>query len=155
MLPEIPYEIENIAKIVNARNRNGKGFTIIAVAEGARSKEEMNMKKKDLTANPYRTAAHRVAEQVAQITGAECRAVVPGHIQRGGSPSSYDRVLSTRFGVHAAELIRDEKYGVTVALDGDTVTSNPLDKVAGITKLVPPDHQMVKTAKQIGISFGD
>lgn len=155
LLPEIPYEIENIAKIVNARNRNGKGFTIIAVAEGARSKEEMNMKKKDLTANPYRTAAHRVAEQVAQITGAECRAVVPGHIQRGGSPSSYDRVLSTRFGVHAAELIRDEKYGVTVALDGDTVTSNPLDKVAGITKLVPPDHQMVKTAKQIGISFGD
>ena len=64
-------------------------------------------------------------------------------------------MLSTRFGVHAAELIRDEKYGVTVALDGDKVIANPLDKVAGITKLVPPDHQMVKTAKQIGISFGD
>ena len=155
LLPEIPYEIENIDKVVNARNRNGKGFTIIAVAEGARSKEEMNMKKKELTANPYRTAAHRVAEQVAELTGAECRAVVPGHIQRGGSPSSYDRVLSTRFGVHAAELIRDEKYGVTVALDGDKVIANPLDKVAGITKLVPPDHKMVKTAKQIGISFGD
>ena len=84
----------------------------------------------------------------------EARAVIPGHIQRGGSPSAYDRVLSTQFGVHAAELIRDGIFGVSVALVGNTVTHNPLSEIAGVAKLVPPDHQMVQTAKNIGISFG-
>jgi len=80
--------------------------------------------------------------------------VVPGHIQRGGSPSAYDRVLSTQFGVHAAELIRDETYGVTVALKGNTITHNRLEDIAGVPKLVPEDDQMVTIARQMGISFG-
>ena len=85
-----------------------------------------------LAENPYKTVAHRVAEQIQQKSGLETRAVVPGHIQRGGSPSPYDRVLSTRFGVHAAELIRDGIFGVSVAMLGDQVIHNPLRDVAGL-----------------------
>lgn len=85
----------------------------------------------------------------------EARTVIPGHIQRGGAPSAYDRVLSTQFGVHAAELIRDQIYGMTVALSGQSIIHNPLSEVAGVAKPVPKDNQMVKTARNIGISFGD
>ena len=76
-------------------------------------------------------------------------------IQRGGSPNAYDRVLSTQFGVHAAELIRDGVYGVTVALKGNEITHNKLSDIAGVPKLVPPDNTMITTARNIGISFGD
>ena len=85
----------------------------------------------------------------------EARSVVPGHIQRGGTPSAFDRVLSTEFGVHAAELIQDEVYGVTVALKGNDIIHNPLSEVAGVPKPVPVDHHMVVTARNIGICFGD
>ena len=81
--------------------------------------------------------------------------MVPGHIQRGGSPCAYDRVLSTQFGVHAAELIRDEVYGMTVALQGNKIVHNKLSEVAGKTKEVDPDHQVVRAARDINISFGD
>ena len=80
---------------------------------------------------------------------------MPGHIQRGGSPSAYDRVLATQFGVHAAQLIEKGEYGVSVALAGNTITHNPLNEIAGVPKLVPPDHQMVQVARDMGISFGD
>ena len=103
LLPEIPYDIDKVVAAVEARGRSKKSFSIVAVAEGAMSKEEAAMKKKErVNANPYKTVAHRIAEQVQERTGLECRAVVPGHIQRGGSPSPYDRVLSTRLGVRAA-----------------------------------------------------
>jgi len=156
LIPEIPYDIKKVAQAVEARNARKKSFSIVAVAEGALPIEEAAMKKKDRPAEPpYRTAAHRVAEQIEQLTGLETRAVVPGHIQRGGSPSPYDRVLSTQFGVFAAQMIRDEKYGRTVALRGDQVVGNPLSEVAGKTKLVPTDHALVNTARKIGIVFGD
>ena len=93
--------------------------------------------------------------KLQEAVGVETRSVVPGHIQRGGTPSAFDRVLSTEFGVHAAELIRDEIYGVTVALKGNDIIHNPLSEVAGVAKPVPPDHHMVVTAKNIGICFGD
>ena len=96
----------------------------------------------------------RIAAQLQELAGVEARAVIPGHIQRGGSPSAYDRVLSTQFGVHAAELIRDGIFGVSVALVGNTITHNPLSEIAGVPKLVPPDHQMIQIARNIGISFG-
>ena len=95
------------------------------------------------------------AQQLRDLVGVEARAVVPGHIQRGGSPNAYDRVLSTQFGVHAAELIRDGVYGVTVALKGNEITHNKLSDIAGVPKLVPPDNTMITTARNIGISFGD
>jgi len=159
LLPEIPYSMDKVINAVEGRIKSGKNFSIIAVAEGAMSQEELDMKKKEraamLAENPYKTVAHRVAEQIQQKSGLETRAVVPGHIQRGGSPSPYDRVLSTRFGVHAAELIRDGIFGVSVAMLGDQVIHNPLRDVAGLTKLVPPHHQMVVTARRIGIRFGD
>ncbi|MBR2571026.1 MAG: 6-phosphofructokinase [Clostridia bacterium] len=156
LLPEIPYDVEKVAAACEARLRSKKSFTIIAVAEGALSKEEAAMKKKErVNENPYRTVAYRVAEGIQKLTGMETRAVIPGHIQRGGSPCPYDRVLSTRLGVMAAELIKEGKYGVSVALKGDTVVANPLAEVAGKTKMVPPDHELVRTAREIGITFGD
>ncbi len=157
LLPEIPYNIQRVAAACQARSARKKSFSIIAVAEGALSTEESSQKKKDrpLDDNPYRTVAHRVAEQIQALTGLETRAVVPGHIQRGGSPSPYDRVLSTEFGVFAAQLIRDNRYGLSVAMKGSAVDANPLGEVAGKTKLVPPDHQLVRTARDIGITFGD
>ena len=157
LIPEIPYEIEKVAKIVEERAKNNKGFTIIAVAEGAMNKEEAKMKKKEREAKraaEHYSASADVARQLSELVGVEARAVVPGHIQRGGSPSAYDRVLSTQFGVHAAELIRDEHYGVTVALKGNQITHNTLKDIAGVPKLVPEDDQMVRIAKTMGIGFG-
>lgn len=159
LIPEIPYSIERVADAVMERAAAKKGFSIIAVAEGALSVEEAAMKKRDRAhihdENPYKTVAHRIAEQITERTDIESRAVIPGHVQRGGSPSPYDRVLSTRFGVYAAKLIKDEVYGVTVAMHGDEVGHNPLSEVAGVSKFIPSDHQMVQTARNIGIDFGD
>ena len=158
LIPEIPYKIEKVAKVVESRAKSNKGFTIIAVAEGAMTPEEAKMGKKEREAK--RAAEHfsssaYVAQQLRDLVGVEARAVVPGHIQRGGSPNAYDRVLSTQFGVHAAELIRDGVYGVTVALKGNEITHNKLSDIAGVPKLVPPDNTMITTARNIGISFGD
>ena len=89
------------------------------------------------------------------MVGVEARSVNPGHIQRGGSPNAYDRVLSTQFGVHAAELIRDGVFGVTVALKGNDIIHNRLEDIAGVPKLVPTDDRMVVTARNMGIVFGD
>ena len=157
LIPEIPYEIERVAKVVENRAKAGKGFSILAVAEGAMDKEEAKLKKKEREARRAASPvaiSQRIASQLQELAGVEARAVIPGHIQRGGSPSAYDRVLSTQFGVHAAELIRDGIFGVSVALVGNTVTHNPLSEIAGVAKLVPADHQLVQTAKNIGISFG-
>ena len=158
LIPEIPYNINKVAKVVEKRAKDNKSFTILAVAEGAMSKEEAKMKKKEREAKRaqmHYSAAADVAQQLQQLVGVEARSVVTGHIQRGGSPSAYDRVLSTQFGVHAAELIRDGVYGVTVALKGNRIGHNPLKEIAGVPKLVPIDHQMVTIAKTMGISFGD
>ena len=157
LIPEIPYEIERVATVVEARANAGKSFSILAVAEGAMDKEEAKMKKKEREAKRAaspQSISQRIAAQLQDIAGVEARGVIPGHIQRGGSPSAYDRVLSTQFGVHAAELIRDGVFGVSVALVGNTITHNPLSEIAGVPKLVPTDHQMVQIARNIGISFG-
>ena len=159
LLPEIPYDIEKVAEIVEARARNNKAFSIIAVAEGAMDKKEAKLKRKEREAARkdagFHGIAYRIAEQLEELAGVEARAVVPGHIQRGGTPCAYDRVLSTQFGVHAADLIKKDKYGYTVALVGNEIVHNKLSDVAGISKLVPEDHQMVDLARNIGISFGD
>ena len=158
LLPEIPYDIKEVAKCVENRTKNKKSFTIIAVAEGAMDKKEAKMKRKEREAARQEAGfsgiANRIAKQLSEMMGVEARAVVPGHVQRGGSPSAYDRVLSTQFGVHAAQLIAEEEYGYTVALSGNVITHNKLSEIAGVPKLVPPDHQMVKVAQDMGISFG-
>ena len=159
LLPEIPYDIKEVAKVVEARAKSKKAFSILAVAEGALSKEEAKMKKKERAAYraslPYDCISKRIAAELQELVGVEARHGVPGHIQRGGSPSAYDRVLSTQFGVHAAELIRDEIYGVTVALDGNEIVHNKLKDIAGIPKPVPMDDHVLVTARNMGICLGD
>lgn len=159
VIPEIPYDIDKLCVACEKRSRSGKGFSILAVAEGAYDVDEAKLKKKErakLRAEAgITTATNRIAKQIEENTGCETRVCVPGHMLRGGSPSAYDRVLATKFGVHAAELIASEKYGYTVAMVDDVVSENPLSEIAGKTKFVPQDDQLVKTAKDIGISFGD
>ncbi len=158
LIPEIPYDIDRVVKAVEARKASRKNFSIIAVAEGAQTREEAAQKRKDRqpSDNPYRTVAHKVAEAVQQQTGLEARAVVPGHIQRGGSPCPYDRLLSTVFGVHAAKLIAEGIYGVSVAMIDCScgVGHNALSDVGGKTKLVTEQHSLVRTARSIGIELG-
>jgi len=159
LLPEIPYDINKVAKIVELRAKSKKAFSIIVVAEGAISIEESKMKKKERESYratmPFDCISKRIADQLQAMVGVEARSVVPGHIQRGGSPSAYDRVLSTLFGVHAAELLRDERYGVSVALKGNEIIHNPLKDIAGVPKPVPTADPMVETARNMGISMGD
>ena len=159
LIPEIPYDIKKVVKVVEQRANSKKPFSILAVAEGAMDLEEAKLKKKEReaarAATPGFSIAARLAAQLSELVGVEARAVVPGHIQRGGGPSAYDRVLASQFGVHAAQLIRDDIYGVSVALSGNTVTHNALKDIAGVPKQVNPDDQMVQLARNIGISFGD
>lgn len=159
IIPEIPYEIDAILESVHKRDKQGKDFSIIAVAEGSMDKEEASMKKKEFKQHrgrmQYCSVSHRIAQELQQKSGHDVRVVIPGHIVRGGSPSPYDRILSTRFGVHAAQMIKDKSYGKTVALKGSSISDNRLSNIAGKLKLVPPDCQMVKTAKALGISFGE
>ncbi|MDL2317529.1 6-phosphofructokinase [Eubacteriales bacterium OttesenSCG-928-A19] len=159
LLPEIPYQIESVYHAVERRAKAKKAFSIVAVAEGAMDAEEASMKKKQREVAradmPWASVSHRIAAQIGENVGVETRVVVPGHIQRGGSPSAYDRMLATRFGVHAAELIRDEVYGMAVGMLGGTVVHNPLSEVAGKTKYVPQDDQNIQAARSMGICFGD
>ena len=157
VLPEIPYDINKLAAA--CEKRASKGFSIMAVAEGAFDKDEAKLKKKErarLRAEQgITTATSRIAKQIEEMTGNETRVCIPGHMLRGGSPSAYDRVLATKFGVHAANLIEMDKYGYAVAMVNEKVTENPLADIAGKTKFVPDDHQLVQTAKALGICFGD
>lgn len=159
LIPEIPYDIEKVASTMVERNKKGKRFSIIAVAEGAVSVEESLMKKKELKAHRaalgYPSVAYKIADELSQKTQCEVRVTVPGHFQRGGSPCAYDRVLCTRLGAAAAELIKENKYGYMVALKNDKIIPIPLSEVAGKLKSVPLDSEIIKSARQIGISFGD
>lgn len=159
LIPEIPYSIDKVIESVNNRISNGKSFSIIAVAEGAYDVEEAQMKKKERAKKRAEsgilTATTRIASQIQLATGIDSRVCVPGHMLRGGSPSAYDRILATKFGVHAANLILQEKYGMTVAKVKDKITANKLSDVAGLTKFVEPDDQIISTARNLGVSFGD
>ena len=159
LIPEIPFDIKKVIEAVENRTVEGKNFSIVAVAEGAVSKKEDKMSGKELAAyrreSGYFSVAHRIADKIHIKTNLETRVVLPGHVVRGGSPSAYDRILSTRFGVHAAELIKAKKFGRTVALTNNQVTSNKLSDVAGKLKLVPKECEVVDDARKLGISFGD
>ncbi|MCI5905015.1 MAG: ATP-dependent 6-phosphofructokinase [Oscillospiraceae bacterium] len=159
IIPEIPYSTDKIVEAINKRTKAGKTFSIVAVAEGAFDTEEAKMKKKERAKKREEagivTATSRIAAQVQAATGIEARVCVPGHMLRGGSPSAYDRVLATKFGVRAASLIKDGKYGYSVAMVDGKIAENKLSDVAGKTKFVTPDHQLVVTARELGVSFGD
>jgi 6-phosphofructokinase 1 len=159
LLPEIPYDADAIVKTLDDRNKEGKRFSILAVAEGALSSEEAKLSKKEFKAAraqmTYPSISYRLAKEIGDKTGGEIRVTVPGHFQRGGSPCPYDRLLATRFGAAAARLIAEKNYGNMVALQNGAIVPVPLGEVAGKLKLVPPDCDIIQTARDIGISFGD
>ena len=159
LIPEIPYDIDKVIEAIQHRSRQGKGFTILAVAEGAISKEDAALSKKDFKEKQrdykYPSVSYEIAEKIAKKTGIEIRVTVPGHMQRGGSPCPYDRVLSTRLGAEAANLILKDQYGYMVGIINGKVKKVPLGEVAGKLKGVSPDDQLIQHAKLIGISFGD
>lgn len=161
LIPEIPYDIKKVCAAIEKRNKAGKRFTILAVAEGAISKEDAELPKKkykeklEARAKKYPSVSYEIADQINQVIGSEVRVTVPGHIQRGGEPCPYDRVLSTRIGAGAAEAILDEDYGIMIGVINGKIKRVPLAECAGKLKMVSPKDQIVKAAKQIGISFGD
>ncbi len=159
LIPEIPYDINKMKEEIEKRTSENKGFSIIAVAEGAISVEESKMSKKEFkTAREnmkQSSIAYRVADEIMEITNHEVRVAVPGHVQRGGAPNPYDRVLCTRFGAFAAELIKNKNFGNMVGMKNDEVVAVPLSEVAGKLKNVPKDDQLIAAARKIGISFGD
>ena len=159
LMVEKGFDIDKVCDAVMARSASGKTFSILAVAEGAFDVAEAKLKKKERAKKRAEagiiTATSRIAAQIQSNTGIEARVCVPGHMLRGGAPSAYDRLLSTQFGVHAAYLIAQEKYGRTVAKIGNKITSNKLADIAGKTKFVSTDDHLVIAAKDIGVSFGD
>ena len=158
LIPEIPYAIENVCAAIEKRAKQGKSFSILAVAEGVYDVEEARMKKKERAARRaeqgYTTATNRIAKQIEAMTGFETRVCVPGHMQRGGTPSPYDRVLATQFGAYAAKMVEDENYGITVAMKNNHVWANKLSDIAGKSRLVPEGHGMLEVARRMGISLG-
>ncbi len=160
LIPEIPYDIKVVVDAIKGRMKNGKNFTILAVAEGAISKEDAALSKKELKEKKkngptYPSVAYELGALIEEKTGQEARVTVPGHMQRGGEPTPYDRVLATRLGAEAAELIRKKQYGYMVAVDGRKITKIPLEDIAGKLKTVDPKSDIIREAKSVGISFGD
>lgn len=159
LLPEIPYDIDSVVEALNKRTEQGKRFSILAVAEGAISKEDAVLTKKELKAkrkkNPFPSISYQVGKEIEERTGQEVRITVPGHTQRGGEPCPYDRVISSRLGAAAARLIIEKKYGYMVGFRDGEIVPVPLEEVAGKLKMVDPESTIIKEAKGLGICFGD
>ncbi len=157
LIPEIPYRVEPIANAIRERRRAGKNYSLVVVAEGARPEGgEASRLEAQLGEMPrLMGAAQRVATALKSHLDAEMRVTVLGHIQRGGSPSPFDRVLATRYGVAAAELVAREEFGKMVALRNGEIVSVDLQAAAAAPKLVDPEGQLVGQARALGVSFGD
>lgn len=141
LLPEIPFDIHRIGDAIIGRLKKGKPYSIVVVAEGIPT---VDGKK----------AAQYIAEEIEYETGFETRETVLGYIQRGGSPTAFDRNLATRMGGHATELIATGQFGRMVALKGSEISSVPLSEVAGKLKLVTEDHDLVVQGRRLGVCFG-
>jgi len=178
LIPEIPYDVEQVAQAIRRRVRSGRSFSIVAVAEGAmsveeasnlRNAEEGKVKAKDNGKEARKRAKARLEEiesrrgshtldlatQLEKLTGLESRVTILGHLQRGGTPSAADRLLATRLGSACADFIRRDRFGVMVAARGEGVEAVALEQVAGKRKLIPQDHPWVETARSVGTSLGD
>ncbi|MGL4990698.1 MAG: 6-phosphofructokinase [Sarcina sp.] len=160
LLPEIPYDINMIVNKVREREESGKEYTIIVVAEGAKPKDGDVVVAKIVEDSPDPIRLGGIGNKLAEdleklIKNHEVRCTVLGHLQRGGNTSAYDRILSTRYGVKAAELVEEESYGNMVCLKGQKIDKVSLEEVIGNTKCVELNDEKVKAAKQIGICFGD
>ena len=158
LLPELPYDVKKICDVVLKRNQRGKRFSIIVVSEGARPKSgKMVVKRvvKDST-DPIRLGGigDKVANDIENLTGLETRVTVLGHLQRGGEPTPFDRILATRFGVKSCELINRGSFGKTVVLKADEIRAVDLKDAVGDTKRVSLDNPVIKVAMSVGTSFG-
>lgn len=176
LIPEIPYDLNSIADSILERKRSGKPFSIVAVAEGAISKEgsgkleaakqelektRSKNEKADIKAklreidDQYTGNTALIAKELEALTGLESRLTILGHLQRGGTPSAADRLLATRLGTACTEYINEGTFGIMIAAKGEGTEAVPLDKVVGIRKTVPPDHPWIQSARSIGICMGD
>jgi 6-phosphofructokinase 1 len=173
LIPEIPYDIDKVAEAILGRSRTGHGFSIVAIAEGAQSRESAaaageskrkDKKKKDRKAAPQSDGESddiptghslRLAQQLEALTGLESRVTILGYLQRGGIPSAGDRLLATRLGTACANFISQDCYGVMVAARGDGVEAVPLEQVVGKRKTVPLDHGWLETARSVNTCLGD
>ncbi|MFW6414284.1 MAG: 6-phosphofructokinase [Verrucomicrobiota bacterium] len=176
LLPEIPYDPEKVCKAIKARARAGKRFSIVAVAEGAmsvKSAERVNALVTQKKNAKDKSEKHEASAELAKIhaehvdhtvtltsvledmTGQESRLSILGHLQRGGIPSAYDRILATRLGARCVELLKEDVSGVMVALQGDVLNPVPLEKVAGNKKFVPTDHPLIRAVRGVGTCIGE
>jgi len=169
LIPELPYDVECVAEAIRERSRKGKNFSIVAVAEGAVSAEEVAAAKaaerktkgrQKPAAEPaaeteYAVRTVRLAKKLEHLTGLEARITILGHLQRGGIPSAADRLLATRLGTAATDMIAKGRYGVMVAAHGEGTRPVKLEAVAGKVKTVPPDHPWVISARRVGTCMGD
>ena len=141
LIPEIPYDIRNIGNTIIERLKKGKPYSIVVVAEGIQTVDG-------------KRAAEYIAQEIEYETGFETRETVLGYIQRGGSPTAFDRILATRMGGYATELIANGHFGRMVALQGSRIGSIPLSEVAGKLKLINENHDLIVQGKRMGICFG-
>ncbi len=159
LIPEIPYDLDKVAEKIKARHDCGASFTILAVAEGAISKKDAKLSKKELAKkqaeSPYPSVSYEIAAKLTKKTGYDVRVTVPGHTQRGGAPCPYDRVFASRLGSEAAKLILQKEYGFMVGYKNREIVKVPLKDVAGKLKMIDPEASIIKEAKMLGISFGD
>jgi 6-phosphofructokinase 1 len=159
LIPEIPYDLGRVCEACEERDQRGKRFTLIAVAEGAAPKGGQQVVEKIVhdSPDPIRLGGVSVvlAEQLAERTGLETRATILGHVQRGGTPVAFDRVLATRFGFKAVELIAEGRWGEMVVLRSGETATVPIQSVAGQQRTVPKDHPLIAMARAVGTCMGD
>ncbi|RKM61817.1 6-phosphofructokinase [Butyrivibrio sp. XB500-5] len=159
LIPEIPYDIDKVCEAIEGRDKKGSRFTIIAVAEGAISKKDAKLSKKEykekVEKRKYPSVSYEIAEAIQKRTGHEVRVTVPGHMQRGGAPDPYDRVFASRLGAEAGRLVLKKEYGYMVAYKNREIVKVPLSEIAGKLKYVSPDASIIKEAKMLGVCFGD
>jgi len=158
LIPEIPYDVEKIARRIRDREHVGARFSIVVAAEGARpigGKATLLKAAKGEFVERLGGVAALLAMDVERLTGKETRSVVLGHLQRGGAPTSFDRILATRFGARAVELLLEGRFDHMVAFHPPDIVAVPLEKIVGRQRTVPPDFDVVRTARAMGISLGD
>jgi ATP-dependent phosphofructokinase / diphosphate-dependent phosphofructokinase len=156
LIPEIPFDYEKIAATIKARDAAGDLGTLVVVAEGAKSKDGQQIKR-DMEGGEFRLGGigEVVAREIAKRTGKETRSCVLGHLQRGGAPTVLDRILATRFGVKAVQLANEGHFGSMVSYQSYQVRHVPIAEAVNRLRLVPPNGEMVQTARDVEISFGD
>ncbi|MBC7251291.1 MAG: 6-phosphofructokinase [Anaerolineae bacterium] len=157
LIPEIPFDLYNVDEKIERRDREGRRFSIVVVAEGSRpvGGEQFYQPRKDPTA-PRRLGgvSQWVADELGKMCDHEIRVTVLGHVQRGGSPSSFDRILGTRFGAAAVHLVSERRFGEMVALRGETIEAVSLKDAVSQLKTVPLDSDLIRTARSLDICLG-